>query len=67
MGFPGHRRQKSSAARHPTLLVVGTQVSHLVVERPGLAKLCFCVPACLCIDLSDDIPAVSVAFVTLEE
>lgn len=43
-------------------------MSPLVVEGPGSAKLCFCVAACLCVDLSDDIPAVySVAFVTLEE
>ena len=42
-------------------------MSHLVVESLFWQELCFCVPACFCVDLSDDIPAVHVAFVTLEE
>lgn len=59
--FPG---SADKCARHQA---VGTEVSHLGVGGLVWRKLCFCVPACFCVDLSDDIPAVSVAFVTLEE
>lgn len=39
----------------------------MVVERPGLAKAMFLCSCMLLLDLSDDIPAVYVAFITLEE